>query len=272
MQNYSCSPLEMFRSIWRSRQLILVATKRDILGRYRGSIFGILWSFLNPLFMLGLYTFIFSEIFKARWSPASESKVEFALVLFIGLIVYTLFAECINRAPSLILANTNYVKKVVFPLEILPFISFLTALFHALISLATWLIAYSFLVGLPHTTILYLPFLLIPYMFFILGCSWAFASAGVFYRDVSQIIGMLTTILMYLSPVLYPVNAIPATYRGWLFINPLTFVIEQVRNVLYWGTPPDFQTLCIFSLLMLTVAWLGFVWFQKTRKGFADVL
>jgi lipopolysaccharide transport system permease protein len=169
------------------------------------------------------------------------------------------------------MTNTNYVKKVVFPLEILPFISFLTALFHALISLGTWLIAYVCLVGLPHITVLFLPLLLIPYMFFIMGCSWAFSSAGVFYRDISQIIGMLTTILMYLSPVLYPVNAIPVAYRDWLFINPLTFVIEQVRNILYWGTPPDFQGLGIFSLLMLTVAWLGFVWFQKTRKGFARI-
>ncbi len=124
MQQFYASPKEMIASLWRHRELIRASVKREILGRYRGSAMGLLWSFFNPVFMLTVYTFVFSEVFKARWSAGSESKTEFALVLFAGLIVFNLFSECINRAPSLILSNPNYVKKVVFPLEILPFCCF----------------------------------------------------------------------------------------------------------------------------------------------------
>ena len=141
MRHFSASPIEMFANLWRNRELIKASAKREVLGRYRGSFLGVLWSFFNPLFMLAVYTFVFSVVFQARWGGGSGSKTEFALVLFAGLLVFNLFAECINRAPGLILSNTNYVKKVVFPLEILPFVALLSALFHTLISLGVWLIA-----------------------------------------------------------------------------------------------------------------------------------
>ncbi|RCX06867.1 ABC transporter permease [Extensimonas vulgaris] len=272
MRQFSISPVEMCASLWRNRGLILASAKREVLGRYRGSALGLLWSFFNPLLMLAVYTFVFSEIFKARWNAASESKTEFALVLFAGLIVFNLFAECINRAPSLVLSNVNYVKKVVFPLEILPVVALLSSLFHAGISLAVWLLAYSVLVGLPHATTLYLPLLVIPYLLFIMGLGWALASLGVYLRDVTQFIGVLTTMLMFLSPIFYPATNLPETYRSWLYLNPLTAVIEQTRAVLYWGQVPDFALLAIYWAATFLIAWLGFAWFQKTRKGFADVL
>ncbi|WP_256214882.1 ABC transporter permease [Nitrosomonas eutropha] len=224
------------------------------------------------MFMLAVYTFVFSVIFKARWNTGSDSKTEFALVLFAGLIVFNLFAECINRAPGLILSNVNYVKKVVFPLEILPFVALLSALYHALISLVVWLVAYLATFGVPHVTLLFLPLVILPFCLFIMGLSWALASLGVFLRDVSQFIGVLTTVLMFLSPIFYPATALPENYRHWLYLNPLTPVVEMVRDVLYWGKIPEFAILGLYWLATGFIAWLGFAWFQKTRKGFADVL
>ena len=272
MRSFSASPVEMFASLWRNRELIKASAKREVLGRYRGSFLGLLWSFFNPLFMLAVYTFVFSVVFQARWGGGSGSKTEFALVLFAGLLVFNLFAECINRAPGLILSNTNYVKKVVFPLEILPFVALLSALFHTLISLGVWLIAYTLFFGIPHLTVFYLPLVLLPFCLFLMGLSWALASLGVFLRDVSQFIGLLTTALMFLSPIFYPATALPEDYRRILYLNPLTTVVEQTRDVLFWGKTPDLFMLGIYCVVTLGIAWLGFAWFQKTRKGFADVL
>ncbi|WP_460069168.1 ABC transporter permease [Pseudomonas sp. H2_E05] len=272
MQVHSAGPTAMLVNLWRYRQLIWASAKREVLGRYRGSALGLLWSFFNPVFMLVVYTFVFSVVFKARWSSGSDSKAEFALVLFAGLMVFNLFSECINRAPGLILSNVNYVKKVVFPLEILPFVTLLSALFHMGVSLVVWLLAYVILIGPPHLTVLYLPLILLPLALLIMGLSWALASLGVYLRDVSQLIGVVTMSLMFLSPIFYPVTALPQTYRYLLYLNPLTTVIEQVRAVLYFGASPDFALLAAYLAATCLVAWLGFAWFQKTRKGFADVL
>jgi len=263
---------EMFASLWRNRSLIRVSAKREVLGRYRGSVLGLLWSFFNPLLMLAVYTFVFSEVFKARWGTENSSKTEFALVLFAGLIVFNLFSECVNRAPTLILGNPNYVKKVVYPLEILPFVTLVSALYHTLISLAVWFAAYFVLNGMPHPTVLFLPVILIPFGVFIMGLSWALASLGIFLRDVSQFVSVLTAVMMFLSPIFYPASILPDSYRKLLYLNPLTTVIEQVRDVIYWGKVPNFTILSLYWVISIIVAWIGFVWFQQTRKGFADVL
>jgi len=272
MRIFPTSPIEMFSSLWSNRELIKASAKREVLGRYRGSVFGLLWSFFNPLLMLAIYTFVFSMVFKSRWDVNSESKTEFSLVLFAGLIIFNLFSECINRAPALILNNPNYVKKVIFPLEILPVVTLLSALFHALISFAVWLLAYMVFFGVPHVTVLYLPLVILPLILFVMGVSWALASLGVFLRDVTQFIGTITTILMFMSPIFYSATTLPETYRRLLFLNPLTPFIEQTRNVLYWGAAPNFAVVSIYTVISAMIAWLGFVWFQKTRKGFADVL
>ncbi len=272
MRDFPATPIEMMASLWRNRSLIHASAKREVLGRYRGSVLGLLWSFFNPLFMLVVYTFVFSVVFKSRWDGGGESKTEFALVLFAGLMVFNLFAECINRAPSLILSNANYVKKVVFPLETLPFVALLSAAYHMLISLGVWVLAHVILSGLPHATVLLLPLVVLPFAFFIMGLSWALASLGVFLRDVSQFIGVVVMTLMFVSPVFYPASALPEAYRHILYLNPLSPAIEMTRDVLYWGRPPAFTMLCIYWLATGFIAWLGFAWFQKTRKGFADVL
>jgi lipopolysaccharide transport system permease protein len=272
MRAFSATPKEMVASFWRHRSLIRALARRDVLGRYRGSVMGLLWSFFNPLLMLGVYTFVFSEVLKARWSAGSDSKTEFALVLFAGLMAFNLFSECITRAPGLVLSNANYVRKVVFPLEILPVVSLVAALFHGAVSLGVWLLAYLLFFGMPHATVLYLPLVLLPYLLFIMGLSWALASLGVYLRDVSQVIGVVVTALMFLSPVFYPADALPQAWRELLQFNAIAVVIGQVREVLYWGHRPDFVVLGLQGAAMSVVAWLGFAWFQKTRKGFADVL
>ena len=259
-------------ALWRHRVLIWQLTRRDVVGRYRGSLLGLLWSFLNPIFMLAVYTFVFSVVFQARWGPASESKVEFAAVLFAGMIVHSLFAECLNRAPGLILGNVNYVKKVVFPLEILPWVAMGSALFHAAISVLVLLIFFAWTQHYLYWTALLLPVLLLPLVLFTMGLTWFLAATGVFLRDVGQTTGVVTTALLFLSPVFYPVSALPEAYRPLIYLNPLTFMIEQARGILLWGTMPDWSGLGAYLIFGFLTAWAGLFWFQKTRRGFADVL
>lgn len=272
MQNYPSRPSQILKNWWIHRELIKEFSKREILIRYRGSVLGLMWSFFNPLFMLSIYTFIFSEVFKARWNEISQTKTEFALLLFIGLLVFNLISECLIRASTIITSNINYVKKVIFPLDILPVAIMIAALFHGLISLFIWVIAYIILIGMPQVTILYLPIVITPYILFILGLSWILASLGVFLRDISQFIGMMLNVLLFMSPIFYPITAIPEKYRFIFQLNPLTLVIDQARLVMYWGNQPDFLSVLLLFLFSLSIYYLGFVWFQKTRKGFSDVL
>lgn len=261
------------RSVWQHRDLISQMTRREVVGRYRGSIMGIAWSFFNPILMLVVYTFVFSVVFKARWGTgADESQTTFATVLFVGLIVYGLFAEMVNRAPALILSNVNYVKKVIFPLEILPVIALGAALFHALISLGVLLLAILLINGSVVWTAIFFPLIILPLLIATLGVAWFLASLGVFVRDVGQTVGILTTVLMFLSPLFYPVSSLPEKFHIWLMLNPLTFVIEQSRAVMIFGKLPDWTGLGIYFVASLAAAWAGYWWFQKTRKGFADVL
>ncbi|MFQ5588326.1 MAG: ABC transporter permease [Nitrospiria bacterium] len=262
----------MIRSLVQNRQLIWQMTKRDVVGRYKGSILGLAWSFFNPLIMLTVYTFVFSVAFKARWQTGSDSKTEFALALFVGMIVHGVLAECVNRAPGLILGNVSYVKKVVFPLEILPLIAMGATLFHTLMSLSVWALFFLLVNHALNWTVIFSPLIFIPLILFSLGLAWFLASLGVFLRDVGQITVVLTTILLFMSPVFYPISNLPVPYQKILYANPLTFIIEQSRAVLMWGKLPNFPGLILALAISCIVAWLGFAWFQKTRKGFADVL
>lgn len=264
----------LVRSLWSNRRLILQMTIREVVGRYKGSTLGLAWSFFNPVFMLIVYTFVFSEIFKSKWGGpgGDDSKTQFAVVLFVGMIVLSLFSEVINRASSLIVTNVNYVKKVIFPIEILPVVAMGTALFHAGISLSVLLIAHLIFNGYIHITVVFLPLVVMPLVIFSIGISWILASLGVYIRDVGQSVGVLTTVLTFLSPVFYPVNAVPLRFRSYIMANPLTFIIEQAREVLIWGNLPNWTGLTVYYLVSIFVAWCGFGWFQKTRKGFADVL
>ena len=267
------SLVALIESLWRNRHLIVQMTRREVVGRYKGSVLGLAWSFLTPILMLAVYTFVFSVVFKARWgTDGDESKTQFALVLFVGMIVHGLFAEVLNRAPGLILSNVNYVKKVVFPLDVLPVIAMGAALFHASISLAVLLIAFALFNGYLHWTIIFIPVVLLPLVILTLGVAWIFASLGVFLRDVGQTVGIITTMMLFLAPIFYPITALPEEIRPWIMANPLTFIIEEARGVVILGRMPEWTGLGIYTLAATAVAWAGFAWFQKTRKGFADVL
>ncbi len=249
--------------------------RRDAVGRYKGSALGILWSLLTPLLMLCIYTFVFSEVFKSRWGGSgaqTASKSEFAVVLFAGMIMFNLFSECVTRAPSLILSNSNFVKKIIFPLEILPCVTLLSAMFHMCVSVFILLIAEWIIIGSVPATAFMLPIVLLPLCVLILGLSWALAATGVYLRDIGQTIGILVTALMFLSPVFFPVSSLPEQFRSLVYMNPMTYPIEQSRDVLVWGVSIDWARWGAYSCIAVVIAWLGFAWFQKTRKGFADVI
>lgn len=272
-ESHPCKFSTPLVSIWKNRRLISQMTQREVVGRYKGSSMGLAWSFLHPAILLTVYTFVFSVVFQSRWgNGSSQSKTEFALLLFTGMIVHGLFADVLNRAHAAISNNTNYVKRVIFPLEILPVITLLASLFHSAVSIVVLLLAYILFNGFLHWTILFFPIVLLPLVMVSLGVAWFLASLGVFLRDVGQTAGIISMVLMFLSPIFYPVSALPSDFQKWLLLNPLTFIIEQSRNVLVWGVAPDWTSLFIYSVVASIIAWSGFVWFQKTRKGFADVL
>jgi lipopolysaccharide transport system permease protein len=272
-QSHPASLKALFVSLWHNRNLIWQMSKREVVGRYRGSVMGLAWSFFNPVLMLAVYTFVFSVVFKARWGiGGEESKVDFAIVLFVGLIVHALFAECVIRAPGLILSNVNYVKKVVFPLEILPWVALGSALFHVFVSLMVLLVIIFILELSISWTVVLFPLVILPLVFATIGVAWFLAATGVFVRDVSQTTGIITMVMLFLAPVFYPMSALPEKYQLFLLINPLTFIIEESRQVLIFGQLPDWAGLAIYLAVSVMTAWLGFWWFQKTRRGFADVL
>lgn len=272
MQSFKCSPHALFSSFWVNRRLIYALAGREIAGRYKGSIFGLLWPLINPIFMLFIYVFVFSVIFSAKWAVDSGSKIEYALILFPGLLVFNLFAECINRAPSLIINNANYVKKVIFPLEIFPWVYLGAALFHLVLGLGVWLIAHCILMGPPPPYAVMLPFFLLPFLLFIVGLMWILSSLGVFIRDIAQFATIITSAAMFISPIFFPVTALPIGFQPYLYLNPLTFPIESARNVLLFGVLPSATSFVMYCVFSISVALVGFAWFQKTRKGFADVL
>ncbi len=243
------------------------------MGRYRGSFLGLAWSFLTPLLMLLVYTFLFGVVFKARWgSGVVESRLDFALILFVGLIVHGLFAECVNRAPGLILHHASFVKRVVFPLEILPWTVMLSALFHSVVSLSIWF-AFAMVSGISLSpTAMYLPLVFMPLVLLTMACSWFLSSVGVYLRDTGHTVVILTTVLLFLSPIFFPSAAVPPEFRFLIRLNPLTFVVEQARAVLTFHSAPDFAWLAVVTVQNLVLAAMGLWWFQKTRRGFGDVI
>jgi lipopolysaccharide transport system permease protein len=262
----------IFACLIRHRDLVVQLAKRDVIGRYRGSVMGVLWSIVHPLVMVAVYMLVFHIVFNPRWEMPTNGRTEFALFLFAGLMVHSFFAECANRAPNLVLSHVNYVKKVMFPLEILPWVSLGSALFHVSVSVVVLLLCQGLLRLSLNWTVILFPVLLFPLGLMVLGISWFLASVGVFLRDVGQVIGILTSVMLFLSPVFYPVSALPEAFQPLMYLNPLTFQVEQMRNILLMGTPLAWQGLVIYFLCSVLVAWVGLWWFQKTRKGFADVL
>ena len=254
------------------RSLTWEMTRRDVLGRYRGANFGLMWSLISPFFMLLIYTLAFGYILKARWPGTTGNMADFAMLLSVGLIVHGFFAECLNRAPMLIVANANLVKRIVFPLQVLPWTIVLSALFHALANSLVFVLLNLALRGELSPTLVLLPLVLLPLAIAALGVVWLVSALSVYLRDIAQVTGVLTTAMLFLSSAIVPVETLPASYQ-WVFrANPLTFIIDQAREVAFWGRMPDWAGLCMFAAGALVFAWLSHALFQKLRRGFADVL
>lgn len=261
-----------FYMLFLHGSLIIELTKREILGRYRGANFGLLWALISPFLMLAVYTLAFGNILKSRWPQVGGGHHSFPLILFIGLIVHAFFAECVNRAPLLVAGNPNYVKRVIFPLEILPWPMVFSALFHLFTSLVAFLVLDAIFDRQMSFTIFFFPLTVLPLVILALGVSWALAALGVYFRDISQITGVLTTALLFTSTAIVPFSALSPNVR-WLFqLNPLSFIIDQARAVTLWGSVPDWGGLALYTVCATAVAYLGYCAFIATRRGFADVL
>jgi lipopolysaccharide transport system permease protein len=258
----------------KNRSLLWQFARRDVLGRYRGSMLGLTWSFLTPLLMLGVYSFVFVGVFRASWPGAAKGAggVEFALQVFAGLLVFNLFAEVTSRAPNLIVEQPNLIKKVIFPVELLAWVTVLSGVFHLLISAGTLLLVLLIARGGLPLSALALPFVLLPFVPLLLGLGWFLSAVGVFVRDVGNVMTMVVSLTMFMSPVFYSVKSLSADLQFWMNLNPLTLIIEQVRAVLLLGQWPDWAALSIYALAASAFAVAAGTFFQWTRKGFADVL
>lgn len=261
-----------FNAWLKYRSLTMELTRRDVLGRYRGASMGLLWSLISPFFMLVVYTVAFGYILRARWPGTSGNTADFAMLLFMGLIMHGFFSECLTRAPSLIVGNANLVKKIVFPLDVLPWTVMLSALFHAFTNLLVFVLLNLLLRGEIHATVLLWPLVILPLGLVALGVIWLLSSLSVFLRDIGQMTGVLATALLFLSSAIIPVETLPENYQIVFRLNPLTFIIDQAREVAFWGRAPDWVGLGVYALGALFFAYCGFAVFQKVRRGFADVL
>ncbi len=262
-------PLDALRDY---RSLTWEMTRREVLGRYRGASFGLLWSLISPFLMLTIYTLAFGYVLKARWPGTTGNMADFAMLLFIGLIVHGFFAECLTRSSNLIIGNANLVKRIVFPLQILPWSMVFSALFHAIANASVFLVVNLIIRGELHFTMLLLPVILLPLAIGLLGLGWMLSALTVFLRDINQITGVLATAALFLSSAIVPVQTLPESYQFVFKLNPLTFIIDQAREVAYWGRLPDWSGLTLFTVGAVAFAYLGYAIFQKTRRGFADVL
>ena len=266
------NPVALFFNLWQHRDLIAQFTVREVEGRYRGSFLGVLWSFANPLLMLTTYTLVFGVIFRSRWSSSTQSLGEFALVVFCGLIVFNLFSECVSRAPGLIVAVPGYVKKVVFPLEVLPISVLGSALFHGLISLTVLFAGLLLATQRLPVTLLLLPIVAVPLVFLSLGVSWFLAGLGVFMRDIQHLSALLLQILLFATPIFYSLEIVPQPLRTVVGLNPLSPAVENFRRVILWGRAPVWMEWMAWTSGSFGVLLLGYAWFMRTKKAFADVI
>ncbi|WP_139491132.1 ABC transporter permease [Brevibacillus dissolubilis] len=267
------NPFHLFTSLYQHRYLLGQITKRDIQSKYRGSLLGSVWAFINPLVLLVIYTYVFSVIFQAKWGYSTSSNhYEFALALFCGLISFNIFSETVNKSTGIILSNPNYVKKVVFPLEILPVSALLSSMFQAMINFLLLMIGMLFYFQEVHLTTLLFPILLIPLVLLTTGMALFLSSLGVYVRDIGQIVGVLVTILFYVTPIFYPASVVPEFFQEIMFANPLSTIIEAIRQAILWGNQPDWASWLQTTGITLLIFLFGYAWFKLTRKGFADVI
>lgn len=267
------NPLNALGTTWKGRELLSQLVRRNIEIRYKGTMMGFIWMLVTPLVMLAVYTFVFGVVFKARWGAGlGDSKAAFALIMFCGMAVFNIFSESVNGSVGIVAGNPNYVKKVVFPLQLLPVSSVLSACFFGLIWIGILLLGIVIFFHKICLAAVCLPLIFIPLILFSCGLAWFVASLGVFIRDLAHLIGIVLQVLYFMTPIFYSLEMVPESVRGVLLLNPLTPIVQSARQVLIYNQWPDWQGLGIVTLLSMVMFQLGYAWFMKTKRGFADVL
>ena len=270
---HTLNPVGCLFHLWHHRSLILQLVKKAVLVRYRGTFLGLVWAFIQPLLMLTVYTFVFSVIFEAKWGQGlDQSRLSFALALFTGILTFNIVGDTVSASPDLIFHHTNFVKKVVFPLEILPLVKLIESIIYSIFGMAVLIATQILATHHLHWTLILLPLVWLPVAFFALGWSYFIASLGVFVRDIGSVTNVAVTMLFFLSPIFYPLTAVPDKLRFYCQLNPIAIFVQDARRVVLWGDAPDWQWFGICFLISLAVFMLGFNWFMKTKHAFADVM
>lgn len=266
------SSLVMFTTLFSNRYLVKQLVLQELRSKYNDTLFGSVWLIVTPVIMLSIYTFVFGYVFKARWSADIGAPIDFATVLFIGLILHGFLSENISRAPLLIVQHASYVKKLIFPLEILAWVRVFSSLLPAFVSVMVWLLLVWFTKGYVPLSALLLPILFVPLIFYCLAAVWFLSGLGTYLRDVDQISGVLSTILVFVSPIFFPISSLPAQYQMFMYLNPLTLLVIDARELGLWGNAVSLTGLAVTTGVSVMLAWLAFRWFQALRDGFSDVL
>lgn len=270
---YPTNPIKIGLDFWSHRRLISQFTRREILQLYKGSFLGLSWTFVSPLLQTLVYTFVFAFIFRARYEDGGTgSRTEYALGLLAGLAAFEVFRFSFSTAPNQILRNANLVKKVVFPVEILSVSQLGPAITESLARVLILLLAVVILLNQLHWTTIFLPLIFLPLILLTLGVSWFVASIGVFVRDVRHLVVVIIRVLFFATPIFYSLASVPEPFRTVLSLNPLAIIVNHFRRVILWGEMPDWSQLLIVTAVSFLICWLGYLWFMKTRRMFADII
>lgn len=263
----------MLSNLLSHRYLFLQMLKREIDQRYRGTQFGFLWAFLFPILMLLVYTFVFGMVMRVKWGVEGQDNIAFGLILFVGLLCHTFLAEVLTGSVSAITGSAQYVKKVVFPLEILTPLKVANGFIHMLLGVIILLAIFLITGNAIPWTIILAPVVLLPFLIFLTGASYFISVLGVYVPDLGQVIGVLMTMLLFLGPIVYPFSSVPERLQIFvLWLNPLTVIVEQLRAVVLFGQMPNWEHLAWYTLAASLILCLGIWFFNKTRDGFADVI
>lgn len=268
------NPLAMILSLWKNRALALALARREIEQRYKAHRLGIVWVLASPLVLLGVYTFVFSVVFPTRLTERDDERLGvFSLAVFAGLLTFGVFREVASRACGLIIRNRHFVTKVVFPLEVLALAEILTALFNFAVGMAVWLVGYLVVLGgVPSWHALLVPLWILPLCLASLGASWILAALGTFLRDLSNVVEMGITVLFFVTPIFFRLDRLPDRFRRLLSYNPLAHVIQGVRAALLDHATPDWAWFAWAMAVSAALAVLGYAFFMKSKRAFADVL
>lgn len=254
-------------------QLFYQLSLRSIQERYRGSMFGVLLSVITPLCMLAVYTFVFTVVFKARWNMEIESGFgSYAIMLFSGIILHGFFMESLSQSATVITNNPNYVKKVIFPLELLVPSLMSGQVFQYIIGLFILLGAMLFIWPSMSYHALLIPFVLAPFFLFTLGVGYFVAALGVYFRDIAHFIGILGSVLLFTSTILFPADRVPEEFRLLLYLNPLSYVVDTFRGCVMFHTLPSLLPFSLYTAIGITTCITGAWLFKRMKRGFADVI